>query len=227
MAKALILYGPPGSGKGTQAGLLERNHEFIHFDPGRHIESLVHSPEAKKDPILRRERENFDAGRLCTPSWWTGIADKAISGILKSKYNMVTSGSPRTMHEAFGEKGKGGILSKISKLVGKQNLLIIVLDVKDEHSIERNSARRLCSFCGLMVLKGAKSDKCSFCAAPLYVRTLDKPEVIKRRLVEYKERTFPILAQAKKEGYKVIKIDGTLPPHKVGEKIEKILGYRK
>lgn len=227
MAKALILYGAPGSGKGTQAGLLERNHEFIHFDPGRHIESLVHSPEAKKDPILKRERANFDAGILCTPSWVLKIADEAITDIIKSGFNMVTSGSPRTMFEAFGENKKGGLFKKMEKLVGKENIQIIVLNVEDSHSIERNSARRLCSFCGLPALKGAKLDKCSFCAAPFYTRTLDKPEVIKRRLVEYRERTFPILAQAKKEGYKINKIDGTLPPYKVGEKIEKILGYRK
>jgi adenylate kinase len=227
MAKALILYGAPGSGKGTQAGLLERNHEFIHFDPGRHIESLVHSPEAKKDPVLAKERKNFDAGRLCTPSWVLKIANEAITGIIKSGFNMVTSGSPRTLYEAFGENDKGGLFKKMERLVGKENILVIVLDVEDKHSVERNSARRLCSFCGLPVLKGAKLNNCSFCAAPFYTRTLDKPEVIKKRLVEYQERTFPILAQAKKEGYKVIKIDGTLPPYKVGEKIEKILGYRK
>jgi adenylate kinase len=227
MAKALILYGPPGSGKGTQAGLLERNHEFIHFDPGRHIESLVRSPEAKKDPILKRERINFDTGKLCTPSWVLKIADEAITGIIKSGFNMVTSGSPRTMFEAFGEGKNKGLFAKMERLVGKENILVIVLDVESKDSVERNSARRLCSFCGLPVLKGAKLDKCSFCAAPLYVRTLDKPEVIKKRLVEYQERTFPILARAKKEDYKVLKIDGTLPPYKVNEKIEKILGYRK
>ena len=173
MVKALILYGAPGSGKGTQAGLLERNHEFIHFDPGRHIESLVHSTEAKHDPILTRERKNFDAGVLCTPSWVLKIADQAITGIIKSGFNMVTSGSPRTMYEAFGEGKNKGLFAKMVKLVGKENIIIIVLDVLDEHSVERNSSRRLCSFCGLPVLKGAKLDKCSFCAGSFYVRTLD------------------------------------------------------
>lgn len=227
MKQAVILYGAPGAGKGTQAELLERNHDFIHFDPGRHIENIVHSPEARKSAMLRKERANFDAGRLCTPSWVLSIASKALSDVGNAGYNVVTSGSPRTLYEAFGPEGKNdGLIKTLIDQYGKNNLKIVVLEVKAEDSIHRNSSRRLCSVCGLPVLAGAKVESCAFCAGPLRTRTLDKPEIIKTRLEEYKERTFPILEGLKKQKLKIFKIDGTRPPYEVGAKIEKILGLK-
>ena len=62
LKRAVIIYGPPGSGKGTQAELLAKKFGFIHFDTGRYFEALLHSPETQKNPVLRRERKNFDNG---------------------------------------------------------------------------------------------------------------------------------------------------------------------
>ena len=214
MKQAVILYGAPGAGKGTQAELLERNHDFIHFDPGRHIETIVHSPEARKSPALRKERANFDAGRLCTSSWVLEIATKALGDIGGAGYSVVTSGSPRTLYEAFGPKAdNNGLIKTLVDQYGKNNVKIVVLDVKAEDSIRRNSDRRICSVCGLPVLAGSQIKSCVFCAGPLRTRTLDKPEIIKVRLKEYEEDTFPVLEGLKKQKLKIFKIDGTRPPY--------------
>ena len=60
MNKAIIIYGLPGSGKGTQANLLADKLGLIHFDTGKYLERIVHDPANKKNKIIRRERKNFD-----------------------------------------------------------------------------------------------------------------------------------------------------------------------
>lgn len=223
MAKAVIIYGPPGSGKGTQADLLARKFSFIHLDTGRYLESILRAPEVKNNPRLMREKENFDSGKLLTPAWVLSITRKETERIAKAGYNIVYSGSPRTLFEAFGEGKTKGLLETLGKLYGKQNISVVVLSVRDETSIKRNSHRLVCAYCGLPKLESATLGHCPLCAGPMRTRSLDKPEVIKVRLKEYRERTYPIFAQMKKRGFKITKVDGEPLPHKVSEKIIKAL----
>lgn len=223
MAKAVIIYGPPGSGKGTQADLLARKFSFIHLDTGRYLEGILRAPGATKDPVLKREKENFDSGKLLTPSWVLSITRKETERIAKAGYNIVYSGSPRTLFEAFGEGKTKGLLETLTKLYGKQNISVVLLDVRDETSIKRNSHRLVCAYCGLPKLESVSLGHCPLCAGPMRTRSLDKPEIIKVRLKEYRERTYPIVAQMKKKGFKISKIDGEPLPHKVSEKVLKAL----
>lgn len=223
MAKAVIIYGPPGSGKGTQADLLARKFNFIHLDTGRYLEGLFRSPEAKKDPVLKREKANFDSGILCTPSWVLKITREETERIAKAGYNLVFSGSPRTLFEAFGEGKTKGLLETLIKSFGKENISVIVLQVRDETSIKRNSHRLVCSQCGLPKLESVTLGHCPLCAGPMRTRSLDNPEVIKVRLKEYRDRTYPIVAEMKKKKFKITKIDGEPLPYKVSEKVVKAL----
>lgn len=223
MVKAVIIYGPPGSGKGTQADLLVRKSNFVHFDTGRYLETLFRSPAAKTDPILKREKKNFDSGKLCTPEWILKITRDATKKIASAGYNIVFSGSPRTMYEAVGDKKTPGLVDTLSKLFGKENISVILLKVKDETSIDRNSHRVVCSKCGLPKLESAKLPHCAMCAGPMRTRSLDNPEVIKVRLNEYRERTFPIVAEMKKRGFKIVQLDGEPLPYLVSEKVMKAL----
>src|SRR3989338_6557098 len=67
--KAVVIFGPPGAGKGTQANLLAWTRGFVHFDTGRHMERVVHDPARQNDPIIARERELWESGKLNTPGW--------------------------------------------------------------------------------------------------------------------------------------------------------------
>ena len=97
---AIMLFGPPGSGKGTQANLLASKFNLIHFDSGKFLESVVHDQVRQKEAIIRRERELFDAGKLNSPSFvFREIAHRA-EKFAESDLGIVFSGSPRTMHEA-------------------------------------------------------------------------------------------------------------------------------
>lgn len=224
--RAVVIYGPPGSGKGTQADLLARKYGFIHFDTGRYIESVVHNPALQKSAVIRRERKLFDTGILCTPSWVLKVVREATKKISKAGYSIVYSGSPRTLFEALGDKKNKGLFAELKKLYGGKNINIIRLKVGPKTSIKRNSNRLVCSVCGLPILAASKAKSCSFCAGPARRRTLDKPEVIKVRLREYEERTLPIVKEAKKLGVKIMEINGEPAPYKVHENIVKKLGLK-
>lgn len=220
--KAFIIYGPPGSGKGTQAELLSKKLHLIHFDTGRYIEDLVHSKEAEKDEILRREKKLFDSGILCTPSWVLETVRNASNKIAQSDYGIVFSGSPRTIFEAFGDGANQGLMRALENLYGKKNIIVIKISVPDSESMKRNSRRLICSVCGLPILAKSKIKICAFCGGKTRKRTLDDPSIIKVRLKEYAERTFPIIDGLKKDKYQIIDINGMQEPYNVlGEILKK------
>jgi adenylate kinase len=221
--QAVILYGPPGAGKGTQAELLARRYGFIHFDTGNFLEQVVHAPGAAKDPLLRRERALFDAGKLNTPSWVLKVVTAEVRKIGIAGYSIVFSGSPRTLYEAFGEKGRGGLLATLMKFYGKRNVHPVWLNIRPAVTMKRNSARKKCSVCGLPKLAKANITHCPFCEGPLYTRTLDDPKIIKERLKEFRGRTYPILREFQKRGMRVAKVNGEPAPYKVFASIVKTL----
>lgn len=221
MKKVIIFYGPPGSGKGTQANLLASKLDVIHFDTGKVLESVVHDPANQKNPVIRRERKLFDTGILMTPSWVLSVVKKEAKRIYEADYGIVFSGSPRTMYEAKG------LLPLLIKLYGKKNIYVFVLEAASAVSIKRNSSRLMCKVCGYGLLSSyypSKNPKhCPVCGGPFYRRTLDNPATIKVRLVEYAERTMPVLKFMSGKGVKITKLDARPAPYRVFEHISKVL----
>ena len=224
---AIIIYGPPGSGKGTQAKLIADKLGLIHFDTGRYIEQVVHNPVNKNDKIIQRERKLFDSGILCSPSWVLKIVSEKTRQLAKIGFGVVFSGSPRTLYEALGNKNQSGLIDVLEKNYGRENVFVFNVDISDKNSIKRNGNRLMCSVCGIQLLATFKDvgrlKMCPFCGGKLYRRTLDKPEIIKVRLKEYRERTLPIQKELKKRGYKIININGEPLPEKVFQAIFKKL----
>jgi adenylate kinase len=220
--QVIILYGAPGSGKGTQANLLANKLSVIHVDSGKFLESIVHDPKRQNNAIIKRERKFFDSGKLLTPSFITREIIGTVKKIDRADWGIVFSGSPRTMYEAEH------LLPVLERLYGKKNIFIFELSVSGASSIHRNGARLLCKDCGYILLadfyphvKGVPP--CPVCGGKLYKRSLDNPEVIKIRLEEYKERTKPVFAFLRKRGYKVHVIDGRPAPYKIQQKIMKLI----
>ncbi len=214
---AVIFYGPPGSGKGTQANLLMQRGEVIHFDTGRFLEAIFYDPKRQHEKAVQREKKLFETGILITPSFVTGEIVKEVKRMAAAQWGLAFSGSPRTMYEA--ER----VYPILEKLYGKKNIYVFRLFIPPADSIKRNSNRRICLVCGAIMLSAyhpMKSPKhCPVCAGPLYRRTLDKPEIIKKRLMEYRERTEPIFAYAKKRGHKIRVIDARPAPYVIYKKI--------
>lgn len=221
--QAVILYGPPGSGKGTQAELLARRYGFIHFDTGRFLENVVHAPGAGKNRVLRRERILFDTGKLNTPAWVLKMVAAETRRIAAAGYSIVFSGSPRTLYEGFGERGKNGLYATFIKYYDKRNIHPIWLNIRSQTTLKRNSVRKICAVCGLPKLGKAKISHCPFCEGPFYTRTLDDPKIIKERLKEYRGRTYPVLREFRKRGIRVVKVNGEPAPYKVFASVVKAL----
>jgi adenylate kinase len=219
MKQAVIIYGPPGAGKGTQANLLAWIKNYYHFDTGKYIEEVVHNPDNQKNSAIQRERRLFDTGELCTPSWVLKIVSEKTKKIAKAGFNIIFSGSPRTVFEAFGDKKNQGLIEILERSYGRKNIKIFLLKIKPATSIKRNSGRMICSICATPILAGSQQPVCSICSAPLRKRILDNPETIKIRLQEYKKRTYPILDGLKSRGYKITEIDGEPPPYKIHQNI--------
>src|SRR3989344_729575 len=223
---AIIIYGPPGSGKGTQANLIEaRLPMAIHFDTGKVLEGVVYDKAKQSDPVIRRERKNFETGKLMTPAWVFKVVKAKTEETARGGFTIVYSGSPRTLPEARG------LLPVLIRHYGKKNIYPVVLTVSPATSVERNSKRMLCSVCGMTILNtilppGTRLKSCVFCGASFRRRTLDNPEVIKVRLKEYHERTEPIFGYLSGQGVGGIKVDGVPAPYKAFSNILKKIGVR-
>ena len=221
--KAIIIYGAPGAGKGTQAELLTRRFYFIHFDTGRYLENQIYDPEKENDPIWQKARKQFDSGELLDPPFVLKLVSEFTTRVANAGMSIVYSGSPRTIYEAFGDKETTGLMETLSDKYGKENISIIFLDISEEETMARNSTRKLCSVCGLPILSASKLETCAFCGGKAKTRTLDDPKIIKVRLKEFKNRTYPIVERLKKEGFSVHKINGSPMPYKVHEKVSELL----
>ncbi len=219
--KFIVVYGPPGAGKGSQANLIAGSFGFIHFDTGKYLESFIRNPAALKSAEVRRERALFDAGKLMTSSWVLKVAGSRMKKIAAARLGLVLSGSPRTVSEAKN------LLPIMKKLYGRENMFFFVLKVSTKTSIERNSRRLICSVCGSLLLRTKDTKNftihslCPFCGGKLVKRTLDRPSIIRDRLVEYNLKTKPIFAAIKKDGYKIKEIKGDTLPFKVFNSIKK------
>jgi len=217
--------GPPGSGKGTQANLVAEKYNLYHLDTGRFVEQLVHDPQLQNDPEVVKERKNFDEGILLSPLFFLKWVKEKVKDLHRGGVGIVFSGSPRTELEAFGDKENGGLVRTLEELYGKDDISVFLLEVPDEISVARNSARTLCSVCGSPIMGVIRGDlkQCPFCGGSLRTRVLDTPDIIKVRLEEYRSRTMPVVAGLEERGFVVYRIDGTPLPFSVFEQIKELL----
>lgn len=227
MKKAIVIYGPPGSGKGTQASLLANKLNLIHFDTGKHLESILYDPANRLDPLIDKFRHDFEKGLLLDPEWVYKIIKERGSQIIASGFGLIFSGSPRTVYEAFEAEGHDrGYVAFLEENFGRDNLHFILLKIRPETSIQRNSQRLICSVCKTAVIfhEHWRPEFCPVCGGLFRRRTDDVPDVIRVRLQEYAERTLPIIDGLKQRGFAVNEIDGEPLPYQVFGEILKKLG---
>ena len=223
--KVVIVMGPPGSGKGTQANLIADKLSLYHLDTGKFLEELVHDPEHADDAEVQVEKEHFDSGILVSPLFFLKWVTQKINDLFKNGMGIIFSGSPRTMLEGFGDGENKGLMDVLVDTYGKEHILIFLLEVPQEESIRRNSTRQICSVCGNAMISALNLNlpQCPVCGGAFRVRTLDKTDVIKVRLEEYRNRAYPVVAELEKRGFKVNKIDGSPMPYLVFDKISSII----
>ena len=212
--KIVILFGPPGAGKGTQASLLAEKMSLYYFETSKIIEANVLKAQknefvsvAGKKYFLKDEKRLWKTGILNTPEVVTFWVKKRINEIFKMGESLVLAGSPRTLYEGRA------LLPLLKKLYGKENIKTVSIKLSAERSIFRNSHRRICELMRHPIIYNEETNrltKCPLDGSKLMKREgLDDPETIKVRLKEYEERTYPLIKYFKGQGLKVKEISGS------------------
>ena len=187
----LILLGPPGSGKGTQARELERRHGFVKLSTGDMLRTTV--LDSKK--IGKQLKEIIDSGALVPDNIMVKMISERIE-YSDCKKGFILDGFPRTTAQADS-------LEQMLKKKGIQLDYVIEMKVNSEILIKRISGRYSCVGCGAgynddfqkPVLKGV----CDQCDSREFVRRSDdKPETFKLRLDAYEKQTAPLLPYYRK-----------------------------
>lgn len=205
--------GPPGAGKGSQAELLAEKFDLYHWEASKIVGRMIE--KAPKGAYLTVEGKRYyfaeqkkirREGGVWEGPFVVHCLNKKLKELAKEGKGVVVSGSPRTVYEA--EK----FIPLWKKLYGAKNLKVILLEISPQESIWRNTHRRECELVRHSILyskETAKLTRCPLDGSKLVKRKDDTPEIIKRRLKEYKKKTLPIIEIFKKEGIKVKKIDGS------------------
>jgi len=208
----VILLGPPGCGKGTQAEIICNNFEIPHISTG----DILRDNVKRGTEIGSRAKSFMDSGSL--------VPDEIIIGMIKDRFSeddckngFLLDGFPRTIAQA----------EALDKLLKKMKIhldYIINIDVPDENIINRISKRLSCSNCGdvynLMFKKPKKEMVCDSCGFKLHQRDDDKEEVIRNRLEVYRKQTAPLIQYYNK---KIMNVDGEQSINEVTKDILKIL----
>jgi adenylate kinase len=206
-----IIFGAPGSGKGTYASRLQSKLGVNIIAMGDIFREIM-----KEDTDLGREVRGYVEKGLLGPDSLTIQVLKQHIAKIKNKKGFLFDGYPRTIEQAKA-------LENIAKID-----VIIQLIVPDWIIIERLSTRRICKNCGevynIRYLKPKKDMICDKCGGPLYQRPDDTPEVIKKRIEVYEQQTRPILQYYKEKNIPFIEFKTEsleVPPEVAVEEILK------
>lgn len=182
----LILIGPPGVGKGTQAALIEERLGAKPLSSG-----VIFRQEIEAETDLGRLAKSYiDHGQLVP----NGVTIEMMSKRLRTeeirKKGFILDGFPRTIRQAEA-------LTELLEDMGISIDQVISLEVPDEIIVERLSGRMGCTKCGEIYHDLTKPPKreglCDKCNSPLLLRDDDKPETIRQRLKVFRENTQPVV----------------------------------
>ena len=206
----IILLGPQGSGKGTQAALLVRSFNLYYFEMGG-----VLRDEAKRNPEI--DEKINKKGEL--------LPDEEVFSILVSNLNREAPGRDQILFDGFPRSvAQYQMLKDWLAEAGKKIDLAILIKISEAESVRRLSARRICRKCGkiwnLVTTPIPPSENLCSCGGELYQSEDDKPEAIKERLSLYQKVTGPLLEMLDSEG-KLVGVGGERPVDEIFEEISK------
>jgi len=188
----IIMLGPPGAGKGTQAKKLSASFGIPQISTGDMLREAV-----KKGTDLGRLAKSYmDAGGL--------VPDEVVIGIVRERLaasdcdrGFILDGFPRTIPQAEA-------LDQVTRDLGRPIGRVVSLEVEEKDLVERLCGRRTCTACGAMFHvrfnPPRKDGVCDACGGTLVQRDDDREETIRARLAKYREATAPLIDYYRKAG---------------------------
>ena len=209
----IILLGPPGVGKGTQAKVLAERYDLKHISTGDILRSEIN----EKTELGKKAQSILAAGQLVPDDIMIKLIEKVL--ITKNNSNgFVLDGFPRTTTQA----------EALEKLLERNKIkidFIIYIDVSENEIIKRLKNRYSCNKCGRIFnyeFNGNISMKCKNCGGTLLQREDDKPQTVLSRLKVYNELTEPVKHFYQKNS-KYFIVDGSDDIDSVNKKVIKII----
>jgi adenylate kinase len=213
---AIVLFGSPGSGKGTQAKRLTQALGIPHISTGDMLRDRIRSGAELGDAVLA----NMQSGAL--------VADDVVNAIVKSrlcepdaKDGFILDGYPRTREQA----------ENLARWLERKRIPEVVIHLAVDYNviIARLTGRRVCPSCGTLYNTVSQPPKvaglCDRDGSKLVIRDDDRESVIRERLEAYEKQTRPVLEFFKASGHRVEEVDASYaPPDEVLQKICRSMG---
>jgi adenylate kinase len=208
----IILLGPPGSGKGTQAKRLSQDYHIPQISTG----DLFREHMAAQTPIGQKAKNFIQTGQL--------VPDDIVLGMLFERIEQpdcargyLLDGFPRTIPQADQ-------LAQHQSM--KTKLFVLCLDVPDEEIVRRAAGRLVCRQCGFIynrdISPPVHENICDKCGGEVYRRADDEPEVVRKRLKVYRAQTQPLIEYYDKLGLLTM-FDGNQPPDVVHAELKRFI----
>jgi adenylate kinase len=210
----LVLLGPPGSGKGTQGERLNADLHLPYYATGDILRGAVRDETA----LGKSAKEYMDRGDLVPDELIVGIIVERIDSE-EARQGFILDGFPRTTPQAEALDAKLGEL-------GRAVSSVLLIDVSDDDVVRRLGGRRTCEAEGHVYHVEFNPPKvegvCDIDGSPLIIRDDDKPDVIRKRLATYHEKTEPLVAYYEAKGV-LERVDGAREPSEVTADLRGIL----
>ena len=217
----LVIFGAPGSGKGTQAQKLSQQLKLPHLATGDLFrENLQNDTE-----LGRLARTYMDRGELVPDELTEAIVEERLSRP-DALAGVMLDGFPRTLHQA---EALTTILAKMNRRLAG----VLYIKVSDEEIVSRLSGRLICRLCQtpyhLKFNPPQQENRCDRCGGPLYQRDDDRPETVRARLRTFHQQTEPVLKYYGRAGL-LVEIEGqgsiALVAERVLAAVERLAGVK-
>ena len=205
MALNVIMLGPPGAGKGTQAERFAQKHGLPRISTGDMLRDGIN----QRLPLALQAKDKMDRGELVDDETMVGIVRERLSRP-DTKKGFVLDGFPRTRFQ-------GQALDEIMAEREDGQLVVVDIVVPEEELVRRLAARRICSKCGTNADSG--DSVCQQCGGTLVPRSDDDERVVRERLKVYTRQSKPLVEFYRdRPTFRVV--DGAQQPDRVFQQIE-------